>query len=118
MVGTRFFEDVACPRGWEWEGKKWELDLGSKEWVEERLVGGVEVEIEGERWVYDIEGEGGGEDGGEQQPGRRGEWRRRRWIRNVKRRILGKREADAVAIAVAAGGGSGGGKGPNVNEAM
>ena len=87
--GTRFFEDVGAPNGWDWETKKWELDLGSHEWVEDRLIGGVEVEVEGERWVYDIspahveQTETGG-------IGRkRGEWRRRRWVRMVRRKILG-----------------------------
>ena len=76
VKGTRFFEDVQPPRGWEWDSKKWELDLGAREWVEERLVGGVEVEVEGERWVYDLDGE----------------WRRRRWVRMVRRRVVGERE--------------------------
>ena len=114
--GTRFFEDVLAPDGWEWSEKKWALDLWSREWVEERIITGVEVETEGERWVYDIHdeseerpgsshednpenvgGQGSGKakllsvpgpsweelDGG----GRRGEWRRRRWVRLVKRKV-------------------------------
>jgi hypothetical protein len=105
--GTRFFEDVLPPDGWEWSEKKWALDLWSREWVEERIITGVEVETEGERWVYDIYDETEdnqvevvdpsqrakprgprqptweeGEDGSE----RKGEWRRRRWVRLVKRR--------------------------------
>ncbi|KAK5992395.1 Peroxisomal membrane PEX29-like protein [Cladobotryum mycophilum] len=52
--GTRFFEDVMPPEGWEWSEKKWALDLWSRDWVEERIITGVEVETEGERWVYDI----------------------------------------------------------------
>jgi hypothetical protein len=114
--GTRFFEDVLPPRGWEWSEKKWALDLWSREWVEERIITGVEVETEGERWVYDMwsernaggngeEGEGDGgtgvRSGGGKQPqqrpgvsweegeegmGRRGQWRRRRWVRMVKRK--------------------------------
>ncbi|KAK4201649.1 Peroxin/Dysferlin domain-containing protein [Triangularia verruculosa] len=123
--GTRFFEDVQPPEGWEWSEKKWGLDLWSREWVEERIITGVEVETEGERWVYDIasasesktSGSGAGgmgtigeETEGEQEPvrsnqptpvkqygglsweegeegmGRRGEWRRRRWVRLVKRK--------------------------------
>lgn len=75
--GTRFFEDVKCPSGWEWKDKKWTLDLASATWVRERYIGGVEIEVEGERWVYDREG-------GEQ--GARGEWRRRRWVRQVSRK--------------------------------
>ncbi|KAK4178320.1 Peroxin/Dysferlin domain-containing protein [Triangularia setosa] len=123
--GTRFFEDVQPPEGWEWSEKKWGLDLWSREWVEERIITGVEVETEGERWVYDVaassgdsknggggmgtigeETEGGGQEPvrssnqatpmkqhgglsweeGEEGMGRRGEWRRRRWVRMVKRR--------------------------------
>lgn len=75
--GTRFFEDVRCPPGWEWKDRKWTLDLGSMTWVGERYIGGVEIEEEGERWVYDRVG---GEEG------RRGEWRRRRWVRMVSRK--------------------------------
>ncbi|KAJ5054242.1 uncharacterized protein L3040_000522 [Drepanopeziza brunnea f. sp. 'multigermtubi'] len=116
--GTRFFEDVQPPPGWEWSEKKWALDLWSREWVEERIITGVEVETEGERWVYDIRyeyeksaafGEEGcglgtpvnlsgngkkkalpsweeGSDAEGKRRGRRGEWRRRRWVRMVKRR--------------------------------
>ena len=110
--GTRFFEDVRPPPGWEWSEKKWALDLWSREWVEERIITGVEVETEGERWVYDIYDEhegltgvldtplGGGRTAGAQKAGvsweegeegmgRRGEWRRRRWVRLVKRRKVG-----------------------------
>ncbi|KUJ17928.1 Pex24p-domain-containing protein [Mollisia scopiformis] len=117
--GTRFFEDVQPPKGWEWSEKKWALDLWSREWVEERIITGVEVETEGERWVYDIryeyedsdqgliygeDGEGPaspppkkgkkkalptweeGSDAESEGRGRRGEWRRRRWVRMVKRK--------------------------------
>ncbi|KYK60444.1 hypothetical protein DCS_01581 [Drechmeria coniospora] len=107
--GSRFFEDVLAPNGWEWSEKKWALDLWSRDWVEERIITGVEVETEGERWVYDIyddreERTGvveGPADGGkakakarplpsweEGSDGReaRGDWRRRRWVRLVKRK--------------------------------
>lgn len=118
--GTPFFEDVQPPRGWRWADKKWTLDLLSREWVEERCVTGVEVEVEGERWVTDLfygEGEessGSGSASGnssrspkklkkkgdgskdlerdvlvkawaQQRPSRKGEWRRRRWVRGVER---------------------------------
>jgi hypothetical protein len=43
--GTRFFEDVAPPEGWEWASKKWELDLEPNEWVNERLIVGVEYDV-------------------------------------------------------------------------
>ncbi|KAI1764152.1 Pex24p-domain-containing protein [Hypoxylon sp. FL1150] len=122
-AGTRFFEDVRPPQGWEWSEKKWALDLWSREWVEERIITGVEVETEGERWVYDIFDERAGEMAGVVEPppptppgkgkererdkgpspkpqpkpswqegedgdGRRGEWRRRRWVRLVKRKNI------------------------------
>lgn len=130
--GTRFFEDVRPPKGWEWDEKKWALDLWSREWVEERMITGVEVETEGERWVYDIFYEGWDFDGvvdtegkgkrrstayGRAGPsweegtdivvsssssssvangGRRGIWRRRRWVRMVKRRILSAHKVDEI----------------------
>ncbi|KAF2122832.1 integral peroxisomal membrane peroxin-domain-containing protein [Lophiotrema nucula] len=98
--GTPFFEDVQPPRGWRWSDKKWTLDLLSREWVEERCVTGVEVEVEGERWVTDLfyepaeetgsgSGKGKGKKKGEvkmvEVPSRKGEWRRRRWVRGVER---------------------------------
>ncbi|KAI9892045.1 MAG: hypothetical protein M1814_002240 [Vezdaea aestivalis] len=96
--GTRFFEDVQPPQGWAWRDKKWMLDLNSREWVEERMITGVEIEVEGERWVVDAsesakEDVGGGHwDGtgtGEGVVFRRGgEWRRRRWVRTVHRRSM------------------------------
>ncbi|CAI6332842.1 unnamed protein product [Periconia digitata] len=52
--GTPFFEDVLPPRGWRWSDKKWTLDLLSREWVEDRCVTAVEVQIQGERWVTDL----------------------------------------------------------------
>lgn len=104
--GSRFFEDVMPPHGWVWSEKKWALDLWSREWVEERIITGVEVETEGERWVYDIWDDKQPATGvvdhsveresikvrassweeGEDGSGKRGEWRRRRWVRLVKRR--------------------------------
>lgn len=89
IKGTRFFEDVMPPDGWEWAGKNWELDLSSEEWVEERLVRGVEVELEGERWVYDTVQDEAERDEVTDRQGRRGEWRRRRWIRMARRKIMG-----------------------------
>lgn len=106
--GTRFFEDVEPPIGWEWGDKKWILDLGSKEWVEERMVQGVEVEIESERWVFDpvtneawddsdekvsvksTERKPYWEDGIRTSP--MGQWRRRRWIRMVRRKFVGTQD--------------------------
>ena len=96
------------PEAWEWSEKKWALDLWSREWVEERIITGVEVETEGERWVYDIWDERDERTGvvdlpindkgkqkatprpsweeNEDGSGRRGDWRRRRWVRLVKRK--------------------------------
>lgn len=121
--GTPFFEDVQPPRGWRWTDKKWTLDLLSKEWVEERCVTGVEVEMEGERWVTDLHYEVLEESGSESRkrklkkrgngsksdvekerevlrkawesskPSRKGEWRRRRWIRGVERVLIGSSSA-------------------------
>lgn len=105
--GTRFFEDVKSPSGWEWEEKKWNLDMWSREWVEERIITGVEIETQGERWVYDIlydQEDGGMHDGkgkdkvkqvlkptweeGVEGQGKKGQWRRRRWVRLVKRKVV------------------------------
>ncbi|TVY50656.1 Peroxisomal membrane protein PEX29 [Lachnellula cervina] len=121
-LGTRFFEDVKAPEGWEWSEKKWALDLWSREWVEERIITGVEIETEGERWVYDLRYEGVGNDDSDfdtpgkkgkgkkkavlpsweegsdaegEGRGRRGEWRRRRWVRMVKRQWQTRRATDA-----------------------
>lgn len=74
--GARFFEDVRSPPGWEWCDGKWALDLSSVTWVAERCIVEVKVEEDGERWVYDYE------------CGERGDWRRRRWVRGVKRKYI------------------------------
>lgn len=105
--GTRFFEDVMPPEGWEWSEKKWALDLFSREWVEERIITGVEVETGGQRWVYDMYEEAeeqigvldepagknrtrpmpSWEEGEEYGSTKKGDWRRRRWVRLVKRKV-------------------------------
>jgi hypothetical protein len=145
--GTRFFEDVQPPRGWAWDGPKWELDLEPREWVAERLVTGVEFDVTGigaadddadafslsahqgefGGWVWDLppalrspgieENEMWMAYGEEYDVGRRrdkeakerikreaqvgrdweegrwagrtGEWRRRRWVRVVRRVSVG-----------------------------
>lgn len=98
--GTQFFESVLPPPGWAWRDKKWSLDLWSREWVEGRMITGVEIETEGERWVYDMPAEAEGErqikrrpvpkSGWEEGTGRekRGVWRRRRWVRDVERVVV------------------------------
>ncbi|KAI5369958.1 Putative Peroxin domain-containing protein [Septoria linicola] len=107
--GTQFFEEVQAPLGWEFKEKKWTLDLFSREWVEERMISGVEIETAGERWVYDLPAEevelldslgspskgkskqrvksipkSGWEEGTGLE--RRGDWRRRRWTRLVTKK--------------------------------
>ena len=104
--GTRFFEDVQPPSGWEWSDKKWTLDQLAREWVEERMITAVEIEVEREHWVYDIgvseasdvekpststpakgnSSQSGWEEGN--MLSNKGEWRRRRWVRLVKRRVV------------------------------
>ena len=91
------------PNGWTWKDKKWSLDLYSREWVERRMITGVEIETECERWVYDIpieevETEGPRKhrakslpkSGWEEGTGmdKKGLWRRRRWVRNVERVVV------------------------------
>ena len=150
---TRFFEDVQPPRGWAWDGPKWELDLQPSEWVAERLVTGVEFDVpvdydleahhmslRGEYggWVWDLPptvkspgfeedemwlayGEEYGLGSGEKKKdlkeklkreakvgrdweegrwaGRTGEWRRRRWVRVVKRVGVSKDEENSYSLA-------------------
>lgn len=95
--GTRFLSDVEAPAGWffadppatlnagkgtgmqeggaGWEESEkdgWTLDKQPKHWVAHRALRGIEMEV-GEAWAYDcVDGE-------------RGEWRRRRWVRNCYR---------------------------------
>lgn len=110
-VGTRFLADVQPPAGWVWRDKKWSLDLftdtdGPSSWVEERCITGVEVEVEGERWVYDIWDVANADTSALQGAttfatktdrrsweesngsGLKGDWRRRRWIRLVERQVM------------------------------
>ncbi|EMC98827.1 hypothetical protein BAUCODRAFT_145847 [Baudoinia panamericana UAMH 10762] len=111
--GTQFFDDVQAPQGWSWKDKKWSLDLAGREWVEQRMITGVEVEMEGERWVYDLPAEAVDslqsptkrkqkertskdtpKDGWEEgtRLAAHGEWRRRRWVRVVERKALPRSE--------------------------
>jgi hypothetical protein len=97
--GARFFEDVEAPHGWEWADKKWTLDLLAKEWVEERCITSVEVEVEGGRWVYDViqndeDDEALNPAAGKSKSYRYGEWRRRRWIRTVERVRVDRKDPD------------------------
>ncbi|CAD6501022.1 BgTH12-06722 [Blumeria graminis f. sp. triticale] len=113
--GTRFIEDVKPPAAWEWDQLQWELDPYSYSWVEERDITGVEVEMDDGSWVFDLRYENtkSTNEAEEQEKqnflpekksahyetssweegcnvtgdpsSRRGEWRRRRWTRSVKR---------------------------------
>ncbi|KAL1998111.1 hypothetical protein VTN02DRAFT_6847 [Thermoascus thermophilus] len=115
--GCRFFEDVQPPSGWAWKSKKWELDLDCREWVLDRMVTGVGLEVPG-RGAGDDDHDGDGDGGGggwvwdlppdppspspsaEEEaeaavssPGM-GEWRRRRWVRVVQRVCVPTAETD------------------------
>lgn len=73
------------------------------------MVQGVEVEIESERWVVDFVTDADGTDSDEKaaigdstekkpywEEGIKshpaGQWRRRRWIRTVRRKVVGKQD--------------------------
>ena len=104
-TGARFLEDVQPPYGWAWSSLQWSTDLLSLDWVEERFISAVEVETEGERWVYDLplqsrhyhrqreeqhqansdESNNDLEEPTSHDQGDR--WRRRRWTRLVKRQL-------------------------------
>lgn len=70
--GTRFLEDVEAPQGWHFNDMPWELDYSPKSWVTHRDVRNVELDLDN-GWVYDY------------LQGQRGEWRRRRWVRQCYR---------------------------------
>ena len=92
--GATRFEDVQPPKGWQWNAKLWRLDLQSQQWVQDRMITSVNVEADGDRWVYDI---------GVQSPAQAALstiidgnvhhehdvlWRRRRWTRTVRRVVM------------------------------
>lgn len=73
------------------------------------MVQGVEVEIESERWVVDLVPDADGTDSDEKaatgdstekkpyweesiKSHPAGQWRRRRWIRTVRRRVVGNHD--------------------------
>jgi integral peroxisomal membrane peroxin (PEX24) len=108
-TGAKAFEDVRPPDGWRWTDKKWSLDLLAREWVEERLISGVEVEVEGGRWVVDVNEEiikseedvvGAGEESAtaKKRGYQVGEWRRRRWIRMVERAVVETAEPEVLSV--------------------
>lgn len=103
--GCRFLDDVRPPPGWDWLGagmdaeaeaelcsSGWTVDLESLHWVHDRCLAAVQVEEEGERWVYDLDlhlqRAVAGTVGHEDYERGRGEWRRRRWVRTVRRKYL------------------------------
>ncbi|SCU77521.1 LAME_0A01376g1_1 [Lachancea meyersii CBS 8951] len=66
--------DVKAPLEWEWLGdSKWEQDMDPVSWVELEFVEYVDVDVE-TKWVYDMNLDGS-----------RGEYRRRRWLRECTR---------------------------------
>lgn len=101
--GMRFLDDVQPPPAWTWFDQRWTLDMHSRDWVEERLIATVKVETQGERWVYDVSQQEQRASKGSMKLSGNGQvkeddeglgktdqlelWRRRRWVRLVKRRI-------------------------------
>ncbi|KAK9361592.1 integral peroxisomal membrane peroxin-domain-containing protein [Lipomyces starkeyi] len=72
--GVRFLDEVLPPIGWKFaQNSAWKLDLRPAEWVLQRSVVGADVD-NNSKWVYDTT-----------LSGRRGEWRRRRWLRACER---------------------------------
>ncbi|KJZ75348.1 hypothetical protein HIM_05274 [Hirsutella minnesotensis 3608] len=89
--GATASSEILPPRGWAWSDSNWELDRFNHDWVNERMIVNVHVETQGEHWVYDQGGqissdyEYMGLRGVEEVGNARGPWRRRRWVRNVRR---------------------------------
>lgn len=72
--GTRFLEDVKPPKGWYFDDNfDWQLDPDTKSWAILRGVRNIEIDVD-ESWAYDLDNDG-----------RRGEWRRRRYVRRCFR---------------------------------
>lgn len=92
--GAAHFEDVQPPKGWQWNAKLWRLDLQSQQWVEDRMITAVDVETDGERWVYDIGTSSPAQASlnaivdGTNTHNHDSLWRRRRWTRIVRRSVL------------------------------
>lgn len=92
--GATRFEDVQPPKGWQWNAKLWRLDLQSHQWVEDRMITAVDIESDGDRWVYDIGAQSPAQaalhaivDGNVNQHSD-DLWRRRRWTRTVRRKVM------------------------------
>lgn len=67
-------DEVKAPLEWEWtKNSKWALDLDPVSWVALEFVEYVDVDAE-TKWVYDLS-----------LDGTRGDYRRRRWIRECTR---------------------------------
>jgi len=92
--GASRFEDVQSPKGWQWNAKLWRLDSQSQQWVEDRMITSVNVESDGERWVHDIGVRSTAQAAlnavvdGINIHNHDGLWRRRRWTRTVRRKVL------------------------------
>ena len=72
-AGTRFLKDVRPPHGWHFiDEDGWKIDENTKRWIVHRAIKNIEVDLD-EFWAYDYNGFD------------RGEWRRRRWVRNCYR---------------------------------
>ncbi|CAN6606361.1 hypothetical protein TRVA0_003S01376 [Trichomonascus vanleenenianus] len=72
--GCRFLEDVQPPEGWTFDDElPWQVDCGTKLWVKDRGIRNVEVDVD-HFWAFDYIN------------GKRGEWRRRRWVRKCFRK--------------------------------
>lgn len=67
-------EAIVAPENWTFIEPKWDLDLNAHTWVNEYFVNDLVMIDDGEKWAYDVE-----------TPGT-DIFRRRRWVRNVRRR--------------------------------
>ncbi|SCU80923.1 LAMI_0B04170g1_1 [Lachancea mirantina] len=84
-ANAKLINDVKPPVGWVWiNGSKWILDLQSVRWVEQGFIDYVEVDVE-TKWVYDANFDG-----------TRGEYRRRRWMRECVRSAQDESTVDAT----------------------
>lgn len=71
--GSTFLEEIQPPPGWYFRDESpWLLDTNTKGWVMDRACRNVEIDVD-DHWAYDYKND------------ERGEWRRRRWIRQCFR---------------------------------
>ncbi|CEP61288.1 Pex29p LALA0_S02e11012g [Lachancea lanzarotensis] len=82
--------DVKAPLEWEWlKDSKWEQDLDPVLWVESEFVEYVDIDIE-TKWVYDVNLDGS-----------KGEYRRRRWLRQCTRSTAVEIDEESIETSVA-----------------